>query len=137
MNAAERDAALRTPYDPALLDAARQVVWWMPPEETLRNETLFLNQAMRFGTLDVVGTIRAHYTDDTLRQALRDARPGIFDRWAKAFRNCGLTMDWATACISRSRPTQSSSCWLAETSARKATTSRRRCASHETCRCRS
>ena len=74
----------QTSVDPALIAAARQVVWWMPPEEALRDEILFLNQAMQFGTLEVVQAIRKHFDDETLRQSLRNARPGIFDRrsWA-------------------------------------------------------
>ena len=56
----------QTPIDPELLEAARQGVWWTRPEETLQIETLFLNQAMRFGTPDVVRTIRTHYTDEAL-----------------------------------------------------------------------
>ena len=75
-----------------LLDAARQVVWWMPPEDALRLETLFLNQAMQFGTIEVVQTIRTHYTDDDLRQSLRDARPGIFDRRSWAYWHTALHM---------------------------------------------
>ena len=82
----------QSPADPALLEAARQVVWWMPPEEALQIETLFLNQAMQFGTLDVVRTIRTHYTDETLRQSLRDARPGIFDRRSWAYWHAVLDM---------------------------------------------
>ena len=82
----------QTPVDPELLQAARRVVWWMPPEEALRIETLFLNQAMQFGTADVVRTIRKHYSDETLRQALRDARPGIFDRRSWAYWHVVLDM---------------------------------------------
>ena len=82
----------QTSVDAALLNAARQVVWWMPPEEALRNETLFLNQAMQFGTLDVVRTIRTHYSDEALRQSLRDARAGIFDRRSWAYWHTVLDM---------------------------------------------
>ena len=91
----------QSPADPALLEAARQVVWWMPPEEALQIETLFLNQAMQFGTLDVVRTIRTHHTDETLRQSLRDARPGIFDRRSWAYWHAVLDMG-----ESRSLPTR-------------------------------
>ena len=78
--------------DPALIAAARQVVWWMPPEESLRDEILFLNQAMQFGTLEVVQAIRKHFDDETLRNALRNARAGIFDRRSWAYWHLVLGM---------------------------------------------
>ena len=53
---------------------------------------------------------------------------------AKACRNCGSTTDRATGCISRSGAARSSYCWRARTSVPKTKTSRRPCASHETCR---
>ena len=40
----------RTNADPALLDAARRVVWWMPPEETLRNGRYVNEHAMHGST---------------------------------------------------------------------------------------
>ena len=78
--------------DSGLLLAARQVVWWQPPEATLRNERLFLNQAMRHGTPDVVETVRRHYDDGRLRDALREALPGIFDRRSWAYWHLMLEM---------------------------------------------
>ena len=78
--------------DPGLLLAAGQVVWWQSPESTLQNERLFLNQAMRHGTPDVVETVRRHYDDDRLRDALRDALPGIFDRRSWAYWHLVLDM---------------------------------------------
>ena len=76
----------------ALLDAAREVIWWMPPEEVLKNEILFLNHAMQFGGLDVVLTIRRNYSDETLRRALREAHAGIFDRRSWAYWHLVLDM---------------------------------------------
>ena len=81
MNADRRELV-----DPALTRAARDAVWWMPPEETLApaNEILFLNQAMQFGGSETLLTIRKHFDDERLRCSLHEARPGIFDRrsWA-------------------------------------------------------
>ena len=78
--------------DPKLLLAARQVVWWRPPQKTLQNERLFLNQVMCHGTPDVVVTVRRHYDDDRLRDALREALPGIFDRRSWAYWHLMLDM---------------------------------------------
>ena len=68
----------------ALRRAAKQVVWWLSPEETLLDETLFLNHAMQWGTPEVVLTVRQRFDDARLRQVLREALPGVFDRrsWA-------------------------------------------------------
>ncbi len=65
--------------DPDLLEVARRVVWFKPPHETLRNEVFFLNHAMIYGDAQDVSTIRRCYDDESLRDALRNAHPGIFD----------------------------------------------------------
>ena len=84
-------------YEPSsalsLARAAREVVWWQSPEETLRDETLFLNHAMRWGTPEVVLTVRRHFDDERLRQALREALPGVFDRRSWAYWHIVLDMD--------------------------------------------
>ena len=63
---------------------ARRVVWFKPPEETLRDTVFFLNHVMTFGDVDDVVTTRRHFDDETLREALRCACPGVFDArsWA-------------------------------------------------------
>lgn len=63
---------------------ARRVVWFKPPEETLRDTVFFLNHVMTFGDVDDVVTMRDHFDDETLRDALRRAHPGVFDprSWA-------------------------------------------------------
>ena len=62
-----------------LLEVARRVVWFKPPHETLRNEIFFLNHAMTYGDVQDVIAIRRHHNNETLRNALRNAHPGIFD----------------------------------------------------------
>ena len=76
----------------SLARAAREVVWWQSPEKTLRDETLFLNQAMRWGTPEVVLAVRRHFDDERLRQALREALPGVFDRRSWAYWHLVLDM---------------------------------------------
>lgn len=70
--------------NPDLLAVARRVVWFKPAHETLCKEVFFLNHAMTFGDASDVALIRRHYDDDTLRNALRNAHPGVFDprSWA-------------------------------------------------------
>lgn len=64
---------------PELLRVAERVVWFQSPAETLRNPVLFLNHAMIWGMLEDLRVVRAHFTDDDLRDALRNAHPGVFD----------------------------------------------------------
>ena len=63
----------------ALLRVARQVAWFQPPEETLRNPVLFLNHAMTRGTIEELRVVRDHFGPEEFRNALRNAHPGIFD----------------------------------------------------------
>ena len=58
---------------------AERVVWFQPPEETLRDPVLFLNHTMTWGTVEDLRVVRAHFTDDDLREALGRAHPGVFD----------------------------------------------------------
>ena len=70
---------------PAELEAvARRVVWFKPPEETLGDTVFFLNYAMTFADAQDIVTVRRYFDDDTLRDALRRALPGVFDArsWA-------------------------------------------------------
>lgn len=69
---------------PDLLRVAARMVWFKTPEETLAEPVLFLSHAMTCGTVDDLRVVRAHFTDDELRRALRAAVPGVFDArsWA-------------------------------------------------------
>ncbi len=70
--------------NPELMAVAKKVVWFKSAEDTLGDEVFFLNHAMTFGDVSDVLSIRKHYDDDTLRNALRNAHPGVFDprSWA-------------------------------------------------------
>ena len=67
-----------------LLAVASRVVWFKPPRETLRDTVFFLNHVMNFGDVQDVVAIRRYYDGETLRGALRNAHPGVFDArsWA-------------------------------------------------------
>ncbi|MCY4183337.1 MAG: hypothetical protein OXF43_10700 [Gammaproteobacteria bacterium] len=64
---------------PDLRAVAKKVVWFKTADKTLDDEVFFLNHAMTFGDVSDVLLIRKHYDDDALRNALRNAHPGIFD----------------------------------------------------------
>ena len=62
-----------------LVEIARRLVWWLPPEEARSERALFLAQAMTFGTWDDLEWIRAELGTDSLRATLTNPPPGIFD----------------------------------------------------------
>lgn len=62
-----------------LLQVAKRTVWFQPPEETLRDPVLFLCHVMTYGMPEDVKVVRSYFSDDDLREALRQAHPGIFD----------------------------------------------------------
>ena len=80
------------PAAPELLATARRVVWFKPPEDALRNPTLFLNHLMVWGTLEDLRVALDHYTEDDLRRALAQPIPGVFDArsWAYWHLRLGL-----------------------------------------------
>ncbi len=69
---------------PELLEVARGVVWFQPPEETLADPVLFLAHVMTFGTIEEVGITQKYFTPRDFQRALENAPPGIFDgrSWA-------------------------------------------------------
>ena len=64
---------------PELLHVAKRLVWFKPPEETLRDPVLFLCHVMTYGMHQDLKVVRSSFGDDDLREALRQAHPGIFD----------------------------------------------------------
>jgi len=87
------DAGLPSvPEAGSLLDVARRVVWFRTPEETLENETFFLNHVMIHGLAEDIVRTRRHLGDEAFRNALRHAHPGIWDRHSWAFWHLVLDM---------------------------------------------
>ena len=78
-----------------LLEVARRVVWFQPPRRTLEDRILLLNQVMTLGTAADLELVRRHFTDDDLREALRNARPGVFD--ARSWNYWHLMLDMGEA----------------------------------------
>ena len=76
-----------------LLRVARRMVWFKPPEEVLADAALFLSYAMTYGTVDDLRVVRAHYTDDELRRALRSGVPGVFDARSWAYWHARLGVE--------------------------------------------
>ena len=76
-----------------LLRVARRMVWFKPPEEALADSALFLSHVMTYGTVDDLRVVRAHYTDDQLRQALGSGLPGVFDARSWAYWHAVLDVE--------------------------------------------
>ena len=76
-----------------LLGVARRMVWFKAPEEALAYPALFLSYAMTYGTVDDLRVVRAHYTDDQLRQVLGSGLPGVFDARSWAYWHAVLDVE--------------------------------------------
>ena len=79
------------PSSPALLSIAQRLVWWLSPEEALRERSLFIAQVMTLGTWDDVEAARAELGESILSETLSEPPPGIFDApswhyWHRRFR---------------------------------------------------
>jgi hypothetical protein len=62
-----------------LRTVAKRVVWFKPPEESLKDAKLFLAHLMTYGTLKDVIIAMRHFTDEDFDRVLSDPPPGIFD----------------------------------------------------------
>jgi hypothetical protein len=58
---------------------AARVCWWQPPAETLAETGVFLCRVMTLGTWDDCMACVRHFGRDAMRDALRNAPPGILD----------------------------------------------------------
>jgi hypothetical protein len=58
---------------------AREVVWWEPSEVTLADRNDFLCRVMARAFWDDLNHVEEIYGEDAFREALRRAKPGVFD----------------------------------------------------------
>ena len=67
----------------ALAEMAARLVWWQPPEETLRHPERLVARAMAIGTSDDAERVEAIFGTDVLRRVLAAAPAGVFGsrRW--------------------------------------------------------
>ena len=72
------------PFDAETALVARRLVWFEPPEKALAQPGRFLAYAFARASASDMAVIRRHVSEDDLRQALREAPPGIIDArsWA-------------------------------------------------------
>ncbi len=72
------------PLSPEFCAVARRVVWFEAPHQALADPVRFLAYAFTYARHEDMRVIRAHLTDDDLREALQRAPAGIIDprSWA-------------------------------------------------------
>jgi hypothetical protein len=71
----------------AMTELAKRIIWFEPPELAVADPQRFLAYAFRYGTIDDIAILRAHFTKDDLVQALINAPPGIIDARSWAYWN--------------------------------------------------
>jgi len=69
---------------------ARRVVWFKPPEEAVRDRTLFLAHVMTYGTVEDLIVVQRYYSEADLRGVLEQAPAGVFDERSWAYWNTML-----------------------------------------------
>jgi hypothetical protein len=70
-----------------MLDLARRIIWFEPPEQALADPIRFLAYAMTYAHPEDMREIRRHVSDDDFRDALDRAPPGIIDPRSWAYWN--------------------------------------------------
>jgi hypothetical protein len=75
------------PPTPELLRAARRIVWFKPPEESLQNPIELLAYAMKHSTDEDMATVLNVVGLEGLAEAIDNAPPGIIDARSWAYWN--------------------------------------------------
>ena len=63
-----------------LTQLARRLIWWKPPEESLRSPERVIAQVMALGTWDDIELAKREWGIGALRSVLATPPPGVFDR---------------------------------------------------------
>jgi hypothetical protein len=80
------------PHDPALLSAARRIIWFEKPEEAVADAIRFFAYAVAYGGKADLEVVLRYYTEQDMREALRKAPPGIIPqgKWASWHKRLGF-----------------------------------------------
>jgi hypothetical protein len=75
---------MTTQHPPELLRAAKRMVWFKTPEETLSDPVFFLAYVMTYGVSEDIKAAQKYFTPEDFRRALENAPAGVFDirSWA-------------------------------------------------------
>jgi hypothetical protein len=72
---------------------SQKLVWFEPPSLALADPIRFLAYAFRYARAAEMSLLREYLSDDELRQALRQAPPGIIDPRSWAYWHLVFDMD--------------------------------------------
>jgi hypothetical protein len=75
------------PHDSDLLNVAKHIIWFEPPEKALADPVRFLTYLMTYGTAEEIEVVRRYLDLDDFRAALEQAPPGIMDERSWAYWN--------------------------------------------------
>ncbi|MBM3523089.1 MAG: hypothetical protein FJX57_09040 [Alphaproteobacteria bacterium] len=75
------------PVTAELEAVARRVVWFKAPTDALANPRHFIALVLTYGTHEDCVVLRRYIDDETLREAVWNAPPGIFDARSWAYWN--------------------------------------------------
>jgi hypothetical protein len=78
------------PLTPEVAAVARRVVWFEPPDQALADPIRFMAYALAAATHEDLKVLRAHLSEDDLREVLDRAPPGIIDKRCWAYWNSKL-----------------------------------------------
>ena len=81
------------PHTPELLEVAKRVVWFKPPEQTLDDPVHFLCHLMTYTLPEDMIAVSKVVSPDEFRYALEHAPPGIFDPRSWAYWHIKLGRD--------------------------------------------
>ena len=70
---------------PVLERLARKYLWWMKPQQVVKDPDRLIAQIMNLGTFEDARLVEASFGRDRLRRVLRNAAPGQFDEKSWAF----------------------------------------------------
>lgn len=78
---------IHLPPTPELIEVARHVVWFEPPESALSQPIRFMAYLMAYGTEREIGIVRRYVNAPGWREAVEKAPPGILDERSWAYWN--------------------------------------------------
>lgn len=90
------------PHTPDMLDVARRIIWFEPPEQALKDPARFMAYAAAGATHEDMKIIRRYVSDEDFCQALDQAPPGIIDPRSWAYWNSKLGR-WPTPPLPKRR----------------------------------
>lgn len=75
------------PHTAALLAAARRIIWFKDPEDSLRSPVELMTYALRYATQEDMSLLLRHVGKEGLSETLDAALPGIVDARSWAYWN--------------------------------------------------